>query len=123
MDKIDEQLNNLLSKELPSEIHELVMQKVKFRKIRPVLFTVFAVLVFSFITSAWYINVKLIDAEFMDMAQDFLDVFSFNFSFISIMLANFLEIISPLLFSYTVLSFIGVLYIVKQINFYKFSRA
>ena|ERR1035437_1431624 len=123
MEKIDEHLNNLNMVEIPIHLHQSVMRKVNYQKIKPVLFVAFALLLFNFLVIAWHINAKLIDAEFLDMTQDFFEVFHFNVSFISTMWVSFFEIISPMLALSAILSLIGAIYTGKQISFYtKFSN-
>ncbi len=122
MEKIDEQLNNLFKVEVPTGVHQSVMRKVNYQKMKPVFFVAFALLLFNFLVIAWHIDAKLIDAEFLDMTQDFLEVFNFNFSFISTIWASFFEIISPALFLSATLSFAGAIYIGKKITVYQFSR-
>ena len=122
MEKIDEQLNNLSSVEIPSGIHQLVMHKVNYQKVKPTLFVSFALLVLSFIFLALYINAKLIDAEFIDMMQDFFNIFSFNFSFINTIFGSFFEIISPMLFLSALISLLGATYVGKKITMYQFYR-
>jgi hypothetical protein len=122
MEKIDEQLNNLSLIEIPVGMHQSVMRRVNYQRIKPVLFIAFTLLAFSFLATTWYINVKLVDAEFVDMAQDFLEVFSFNFSFANTMLVSFFDIISPVVFSYAILSLAGAAYLGKKISFYSFAN-
>ena len=122
MDKIDEQLNNLSQVEVPIGMHQFVMRRINYKKLRPVFFITFTLLILNFITIVWHINTKLIDAEFTDMMKDFFEVFSFNFSFIKTMLESFFEIISPLLLVSAALSMIGVIYTGKKMNFYHFSK-
>lgn len=120
MDKIDEQLNNLPSIPIPIGLHHHVMHKIFYQKIKPVLFVAFALLFFNFLLIFWHINMKLVDADFIDMTRDFLDVFNFNLSFINTMVGSFFEIISPVLFLSAVLSFAGAVYLGKKINSYQF---
>ena len=122
MEKIDEQINNLSSVEIPSGIHQLVMHKVNYQKVKPTLFVSFALLVLSFIFLELYINDKLIDAEFIDMMQDFFNIFSFNFSFINTIFGSFFEIISPMLFLSALISLLGATYVGKKITMYQFYR-
>ena len=122
MEKIDEQLNNLKMIEIPIHLHQSVMRKVNYQKIKPVLFVAFALLLFNFLVIAWHINAKLIDAEFLDMTQDFFEVFHFNISFVSTMWVSFFEIISPTLALSAILSLVGAIYIGKKITVYQFSR-
>jgi len=122
MDKIDEQLNNFSTVEVPAGMHQSVMRRINYQKIRPVLFVSFILLALNFLIIAWRINAKLIDAEFIDMAQDFLDVFSFNFSYLSTMWGSFFEIISPMFFLSAVLSLVGAIYIGKEITFHQFRK-
>ena len=122
MEKIDEQLNNLAFVEAPNGMHILIMQKVNYQKMKPVIFLSFSFLVLSFLASIWYINVKLIDAEFIDMMQDFFGVFNFSFDYINTMLGSFFEIVSPILLSYSILSLFGVAYLARKITFYSFTR-
>ena len=122
MEKIDEQLNNLsFFLEIPVGVHQSVMQKIHYQKIKIVFFVIFALLSCNFLILAWHINAKLIDAEFIDMVQDFFDVFNLSFSFIGTIFTSFFEIISPALFLSALLSLVGVIYTGKQISFYKFS--
>jgi hypothetical protein len=122
MDKIDEQLNSLYLAEIPVGMHQSVMRRVNYQKIKPMLFTAFALLAFSFIAIIWQINTQLINAEFTDMAQDFFNVFNFNFAFIDTIWGSFFEIISPTLFLSAILSLAGAIYIGKKITVYQFSR-
>jgi len=120
MEKIDEQLNSISFVEVPTGMHQFVMQKVNYKKFQPVLFVTFILLALNFIVIVWHINAKLIDAEFTDMMQDFLEIFSFNFSFINTVFVSFFEIISPLLVVSAILSLVGAIYTGKKINFYHF---
>lgn len=122
MEIIDEKLNSLSSMEVPNGVHQSVMRRVQYNKLRPVLFVGFGLLVLNFLIITWHINAKLIDAEFMDMTQDFFEVFNFNFSFISMTWLNFFEIVSPMLLLSAVLSLAGAIYTGKQITFYHFSK-
>ncbi len=121
MEKIDSQLHDLPSREIPSGIHRSVMQKINYKKLQPVLLVAFTILICNFIIIVWHINAKLIDAEFVDMMQDFLEVFSFNFSFLHIAFTSFFEIVSPLLVTSAALSLAGIIYTGKEINSYHFS--
>lgn len=122
MEKIDEQLNNLSFIEVPVDLHQSVMKKVHYRHLRPVFLVAFSLLTISFFAIVWYINIKLVDAEFLDMAQDFFDVFNFDFSFVNTILESFFEIISPALFMTAVLSLAGMVYIGKKITVNQFYR-
>ncbi len=122
MEKIDEQLNNLSAMEVPQGFHHSVMRKINYKRLKPALFIAFVLLAFNFLAIAWHINAKLIDAEFFDMTQDFFEVFNFNFSFISTILGNFFEIISPALVLSAVLSLAGAIYTGKKIAAYQFSK-
>jgi hypothetical protein len=122
MDKIDEQLNNLSLVEVPAELHQSIIRKVNYHKIKPVLFIALALLVFNFLLTVWSINVRLIDADFISMIRDFFDVFSFDFSLISTVAESFFEIISPALVLSAVLSLIGFIYVGKKISIYQFSK-
>ena len=119
MEKIDEQLNNLFMGEVPVGLHQSVMRKVNYHRLRPKLFVVFSLLAFNFLIIAWNINAKLIDAEFIDMMSDFFEVFSFNFSFLNTMFASFFEIVSPVLVFSLFLSFGGAIYTGNKINSYR----
>lgn len=123
IDKIDEQLNNLAVAEIPAGMHQSIMRKVNYQKIKPVLFIAFLLLVLNFLIIGWHINAKLIDAEFIDMTQDFLEVFSFNFAFINTILVSFFEIISPVLVLSAILSLVGAIYTGKKISFYYLAKA
>lgn len=122
MEKIDEQLNNLSQTEVPIGVHQSVMRRVNYQRIKPVLFIAFTLLLFNFLVIASHINAKLVDAEFTDMAQDFFEVFSFNFSFFKIIFISFFEIISPMIALSAVLSLAGAIYTGKKISWYHFSK-
>lgn len=120
MEKIDEQLNNLSMVEIPVKMHQSVMRRVRYsNRLRPVLFVSFILLALNFLVIAWHINAKLIDAEFINMIQDFFEVFNFNFSFINTISASFFEIISPILFLSVLLSLGGAIYTGKKITKYQ----
>ena len=123
MEKIDEQLNNIPSIEVPIGMHQFVMLKINYKKFQPVLLVAFTLLVLNFVIVIWHINAKLIDVEFSDMMRDFFEVFNFNFSFISTILASFFEIISPLLVISALLSLIGVIFTGRKIIFYQSVQA
>ncbi len=123
MEKIDEQLNNISSVNIPIGMHQSVMRKVIYQSIKPVLFVAFILLAFNFLIIAWRIDTKLVHAEFADMAQDFFEVFSFNFSFINTIFGSFFEIISPMLVLSAVLSLAGAIYVGKKISLYQFVKA
>ncbi len=123
MEKIDKQLNNLSMMEIPAGLHQSVMRKINYyKKLQPVFFATFILLTLYFIIVIWQIDVKLINAEFIDMMQDFFDVFSFNFSFINTILGSFFEIISPALVLSAVLSLASTIYLGKKINLYQFAK-
>lgn len=125
MEKIEEQLNNLSLVEIPVGTHDFVMRKVSYQKIKPLLFVGIVSFAVIFIAAIWYINAKLMDAEFIDMAQDFLEVFDFNINldFINTIFSNFFEIISPVIFTSAILSLGGIIYIGKKITFNQFNFA
>ena len=122
MEKINEQLNNLSWVEVPTGVHQSVMRKINYQRVRPALFIAFSFLALNFLVIAWHINAKLIDAEFVDMVQDFFEVFNFNFSFLKTIIESFFEIISPMLFLSAVLSLAGATYLGKKINNYQFGK-
>jgi len=122
MEEIDEQLNNFSMVEVPNGLHQSVMRKLNYQKKKPILFTVFVLLVASFVAIVWHINVKLVDAEFSDMVRDFFDVFSFNFAFISTIWESFFEIISPILVISALTCLLGAIYTAKKISFYQFAK-
>lgn len=117
MEKLDEQLNNIPKMEVPVTIHQSIMRKINYQKVKSVLFIVLALLIINFLIMAWHINAKLIEAEFTDMTQDFFEVFSFSFSFLNSVLENFFEVISPELAISAVLSLIGVIYMIRKIKY------
>jgi hypothetical protein len=119
MEKIDEQLNNITSVEIPLGMHQFVMRRINYKKLLPVLLVAFILLAFNFIVIVWHINAKLIDVEFTDMIQDFFEVFNFNFSFFSTIWTSFFEIISPALVLSAIMSLVGVIYTGKKINSYR----
>jgi len=119
MEKIDEKLKTLSVVEIPLGMHQSVMRKINYQKIKPVLLVTLTLLVLNFLVIAWHINAKLVDAEFTDMVQDFFEVFSFNFSFINTILLSFFEIISPMLVLSAILSLAGAIYTGKKINSYR----
>ena len=123
MENIDEQLNNLSFVEVPADLHQSVMRKVNYKKIKPVLFLAFALFLFNFLLLVWHINVKMINTDFITMTRDFLDVFDFGFSFINTVVGSFFEIVSPLLVLSAILSLSGALYIGKRINTYRLGFA
>jgi hypothetical protein len=125
MEKIEEQLNSLSLAEIPVGTHDFVMRKVNYQKIKPLLFVGIVSFAVIFIATIWYINTKLVDAEFVDMMQDFMEVFDFNINYDSIntILSNFFEIISPLIFTSAILSLGGMIYIGKKITFNQFNFA
>ena len=123
MDKIDEQLNNLSTVKIPAGMHQYVMRRINYQKIKPVLLVAFALLVLNFLIIGWHINAKLIDAEFIDMTQDFFEVFNFNFAFFNTILTSLFEIISPMLVLSAILSLVGAIYTGKKISFYYLAKA
>ena len=122
MDKIDEQLYNLSNTEIPAGVHQSVMRRINYTRLRPVLFVSFLLLMFNFLIITWHVNAKLIDTEFIDMTQDFFEVFNFSFSFVWVTIASFFEIVSPLLALSAVLSLAGAIYAGKKITMYRLSR-
>ena len=121
MEEIDKKLNNLSFIEVPFGLHQSVMKKVSYQKNKPVFFVAFILFAFNFLLIAWHINAKLIDADFVTMTRDFLEVFDFSFSFIGTVFVSFFEIISPILILSAIFSLTGVVYIGKRINFYQLS--
>ncbi|MDE2399671.1 MAG: hypothetical protein KGL67_01525 [Patescibacteria group bacterium] len=122
MEKIDEQLNNLSSMEVPDKVHNSVMQRIHNSRLLPMLFIIFTILVLSLLINIFYINSKLIDVEFVDMMRDFLDVFSFSFAFINVMLVSFFEIISPMFVLFAVFCFIAAIYVINKIRLYRLPK-
>lgn len=116
MEKIDEQLNSLSLTEVPIGTHQFIMHKVNYQRIKPMLFSILAILAFNFLLTAWHINSKLVDAEFSDMMYDFFDGFVLSFSFISTILESFFEIISPIIFVSFLLNLIGIIYMANKIK-------
>jgi hypothetical protein len=123
--KIDEQLNNLAVVRIPAELHQSVMLRVGYGKIKPALFVVFVLFAVNFLIIVLRINAKLIDADFLDMIKDLLDVFNFNFSFISTITSSFFEIVSPSLVLYALLCFAGSVYLaikMGSMSSFKFNK-
>lgn len=117
MEKIDAQLNNLSMAEVLAGLHQSVMMKIGYRKMQPVLWVAFSLLLLNFLVIAWHINARLIDAEFIDMSQDFFEVFKFDLPFFSTMIIRFFEIISPALFISAILSLGGAIYTGRKIKY------
>ena len=116
MEKIEEQLNNLSVVKVPIGMHQSVMRKINYRRVKPILLTAFILLILNFIVLAWHINMKLVDAEFSDMLADFFESFDLSFYFISTILGSFFEIVSPLIFGTLLLNLIGAIYVGKKIK-------
>lgn len=121
MEKIDEQLKNLLLVGAPTSLHQSVMRKVQSKRLQPVLLTVLCLLVLNFIVIVWRINTKLVEAEFSDMILDFFEISDFSFSFVSTTLGSFLEIVSLELILSALLSLTGIIYIGRKIRVYQFA--
>lgn len=122
MEKIEEQLYNISLAEVPIGMHQFIMRKINYKKLRSFLFITLILLALNFIIIAWHINAKLIEAEFFDMTQDFFEVFSLDFSFINVIWASFFEIISPIFFLSAILSLIGAIYTVRKISLYRLTE-
>ena len=122
MEKIDEQLNNLSSVEVPTGMHQFVMRQINYKKIKPVLIIVFVLFAFNFLLIIWHINAKLIETDFIDMVHDFFDVFNFNLSFINTIATAFFETVSIILVLSAALSLAGIIYIGKKINMHQFGK-
>ncbi len=123
MEEIEKQLNNLSTMEIPVGMHQSVMRKIQYQKIKPVLFVSFVLLTLNFLLLVWRIDAKLVRFEFVDMSQDFFEVFSFNFSFIGRMFGIFFEIISPVVVLFALLNLAGAIYIAKKIRLYNYNFA
>ncbi len=122
MEKIEEQLNNLSSMEIPTGMHQSIMQKVNYRRIRPILFTAFFLFLFNFILIAWRINVKLVNAEFSTMMNDFFDGFVWSSSFVNTILGSFFEIISPTIFVSLLINLVGAIYLGNKIRISEYGK-
>ncbi len=120
MEKIDEQLNKLMLVEIPIGMHQSIMHKVNYKRVRPALFTIFSILAFNLIIITWHINSKLVDAEFGSMMQDFFASFRLSFYFISTVAGSFFEIISLSTFMLLVINLLGVIYIGNKIRISKY---
>ena len=116
MENIDEQLNKLSVMEVPLGIHQSIMHKINYNRIKPVLFTAFFLFTINFLLIAWHINSKLIDAEFSDMMHDFFDSFVLSFSFINTIVGSFFEIITPTTVFYLLINLVGIVYLGNKIR-------
>lgn len=120
MEKIDKQLNNLSSVEIPAGMHQFIMRRINYKRIKPVLFTAFILLTINFILIAVHINTKLIEAEFADMMSDFFETFDLSFYFVNTILGSFFEIISPAIILSLLLNLGGAIYIGNKIRMSEF---
>ncbi|MCX6751835.1 MAG: hypothetical protein NT161_03700 [Candidatus Nomurabacteria bacterium] len=116
MEKIDEQLNNLSLIEIPVGMHQSIMHKVNYKRIKPILFSVLGLLVLNFFIIAWHINGKLVNAEFSDMMKDFFETFDLSFYFVGTILGSFFEIVSPAIVLSLLLNLGGAIYVGKKIR-------
>ncbi len=122
MEKIDEQLKNISSVEIPTGTHHSIMRNINYRQMWPMFIFVFLLLVLNFLIIMWHINSKLIDAEFSDMAGDFFTGLDLSFDFIEAVLGSFFEIISPALVLSALVSLVGAIYVGKKIKFAQFLK-
>lgn len=116
MEKIDEQLNNLRMSEVPIGIHQFVMHKVNYRRIRPALFSAFILLTVNFVIMALHIDTKLVEAEFSAMMTDLFGTFDMSFYFMNTIIGSFFEIIPPVIVFSFLLNLIGTIYIGNKIR-------
>ncbi len=120
MEKIDEQLKKLGMVDTPKSFHHGVMEKVYNWRFRTMFFIVFALLAINFFVIAFHINMKLIDAEFLDMLQDFMGSFDMSASFFNTVFGSLFEIVSPFVLFSAFLSLMGVVYVGRKIYKSKF---
>jgi hypothetical protein len=122
MEKIEEQLQTLPHIEVPRTMHTSVMKKINYHHFRTVILLGFCLLTLSFIIFALRINSRLVDAEFADAMNDFINAFDPSFSFFSAVLGSFFEIVSPALVIGLLVSFTGACYLGKKITFYQWMK-
>jgi len=121
MEQIEKHLKNLSLIETPVSIHQSVMRKINYKRVQPVLLTALCLLVFNFVLIVWRINTKLVEAEFIDMINDFFEVLSFNSLFVSTVLNSFFEIVSLQLTLSVFVSLTGAIYVGRKMSIYKFA--
>ena len=123
MEKIEEQLNSLPFEETPTGVHQYIMRRVNYKRLKPMFFTVFILLALNFIIITMHINNKLIDAEFNAMMSDFFEDFILSFNFISTIIGSFFEIISPAIVLSLALNLGGAIYIGNKIRILKYKNS
>ena len=116
MEKIEEQLNSIAFSEVPVGMHQSIMRKINYIRLKPILFVSFFLFVINFAILAWRIDNRLVDAEFSDMMRDFFNGFDWSFDFVKTILDSFFGIISPGIALSFVLNFIGMIYIGNKIR-------
>jgi hypothetical protein len=97
-------------------MHQSIMHKINYKRIKPILFSVLGLLVLNFLITAWHINNKLVNAEFGTMMNDFFATFDLSFYFVGTIIGSFFEIVSPTIFITLLINLVGVIYVGKKIK-------
>ena len=115
MDQLEEKLNKLNSVETPENFHQSVMQKVYGWRFRTVSFVLFTILFVNLTVIVLHIDLKIIDAELIDMMQDLFVSFDITFEYFNTIFNSLFEVISPFIFFSALLSLAGVIYLGRRI--------
>lgn len=105
---------------MPMGLHQAILERVNYLKLRPLLVIVLAVFLVNILILGLHINSKLIEVEFFDMVRDFtMDSYA-GFLVANIVFEKFFQIIPVEIILSVLLNLAGITYIANRLLSYRF---
>lgn len=122
MEPIEQQLHTLSETDLPQGLHQSVLQKVNYLKLRPLLLVALFVCSINVLILSSHINSKLVEAEFLDMIRDFTRDSYASFLVLSILLERFFEVVTVEVVASLFVNMAGAIYMSNKLISYKLGK-
>jgi hypothetical protein len=122
MEPIEQQLHTLKEVSLPEGMHQSILRRVNYLKLRPLLFIALFVCSINVLVLSSHISNKLVEVEFTDMIHDFTRDSYANLLVISILLEKFFEVISVEMIASLFVNIAGAIYMSNKLVSYRLGR-
>lgn len=122
MEPIEQQLQTLKEVTQPEGMHQFIIRKVNYLKLRPLLLVALFVCSVNVLVIFSHISNKLVEVEFVDMVHDFTRDSYASLLVLSILLEKFFEVISVEVIASLFVNMAGAIYMSNKLVSYRLGR-
>lgn len=122
MEPIEQQLHTLKEEHQPDGMHQSILRRINYLKIRPLLFVALFVCSVNILILTSHINNKLVEAEFLDIIHDLTRDSYTGFLVLSILLEKFFEVISIEILASLFVNMAGAIYMSNKLLSYQLGK-